>query len=149
MPKVIDLPTSTSMSDSDYLIMEASGGGTKKITRNNALPVMPVSKGGTGATSRTSAMAALGHTIVQINANTPKTITFSSSYRGLFAFCGTSSGTCGLYCVYCTGTGAVSVIPLITASSVTLTGGSNSTLTINSQTSTNLAILDALNSLTV
>lgn len=37
MPKVIDLPTSTSMSDSDYLIMEASGGGTKKITRANAI----------------------------------------------------------------------------------------------------------------
>lgn len=37
MPKVIDLPTATSMTDSDYLIMEASGGGTKKITRTNAL----------------------------------------------------------------------------------------------------------------
>lgn len=37
MPKVIDLPTATSMSDSDYLIMESSGGGTKKITRANAL----------------------------------------------------------------------------------------------------------------
>lgn len=37
MPKVIDLPTSTSMSNSDYLIMEQSGGGTKKITRANAL----------------------------------------------------------------------------------------------------------------
>lgn len=37
MPKVIDLPTSTSMSDSDYLIMESSGGGTKKISRWNAL----------------------------------------------------------------------------------------------------------------
>lgn len=35
MPKVIDLPTSTSMSNSDYLIMEASGGGTKKITKQN------------------------------------------------------------------------------------------------------------------
>lgn len=38
MPKVIDLPTATSMSGSDYLIMESSGGGTKKITRSNALP---------------------------------------------------------------------------------------------------------------
>lgn len=37
MPKVIDLPTSTSMSTSDYLIMEASGEGTKKISRWNAL----------------------------------------------------------------------------------------------------------------
>lgn len=37
MPKVIDLPTSTSMTDSDYLIMEQSSGGTKKITRDNAL----------------------------------------------------------------------------------------------------------------
>lgn len=37
MPKVIDLPTSTSMSDSDYLIMEQSSGGTKKITRDNVL----------------------------------------------------------------------------------------------------------------
>lgn len=37
MPKVIDLPTSTSMTASDYLIMEASGGGTKKITKANAL----------------------------------------------------------------------------------------------------------------
>lgn len=36
MPKVIDLPTATSMSDSDYLIMEASGGGTKLITLANA-----------------------------------------------------------------------------------------------------------------
>lgn len=37
MPKVIDLPTSASMSTSDYLIMEESGGGTKKISRWNAL----------------------------------------------------------------------------------------------------------------
>lgn len=37
MPKVIDLPSSTSMSNSDYFIMEASGGGTKKINRWNAL----------------------------------------------------------------------------------------------------------------
>ena len=37
MPKVIDLPTSTSMSDSDYFIMEASGGGTKKITKQSAI----------------------------------------------------------------------------------------------------------------
>lgn len=37
MPKVINLPTSTSMNNSDYLIMEASGGGTKKITRANAV----------------------------------------------------------------------------------------------------------------
>lgn len=37
MPKVIDLPTSTSISDSDYLVMESSSGGTKKITRNNVM----------------------------------------------------------------------------------------------------------------
>lgn len=36
MPKVIDLPTSTSMTNSDYLIMEESGGGTKKITAKNS-----------------------------------------------------------------------------------------------------------------
>jgi len=38
MPKVIDLPNASSMNDSDYLLMESSGGGTKKITRANALP---------------------------------------------------------------------------------------------------------------
>lgn len=38
MPKVIDLPTATTMDDGDYLIMEESTGGTKKITRINALP---------------------------------------------------------------------------------------------------------------
>lgn len=37
MPNVIDLPTATTMDDSDYLIMEESTGGTKKITRANAL----------------------------------------------------------------------------------------------------------------
>lgn len=37
MPKVINLPTAASMDDSDYLIMEESGGGTKKITRANTL----------------------------------------------------------------------------------------------------------------
>lgn len=36
MPKVIDLPTATSMDNGDYLIMEESSGGTKKITRANA-----------------------------------------------------------------------------------------------------------------
>lgn len=50
MPKVIDLPTATSMSDSDYLIMEASGGGTKKITKANARGTVPISQGGTGQT---------------------------------------------------------------------------------------------------
>lgn len=38
MPKVIDLPTATTMDDGDYLIMEESTGGTKKIARINALP---------------------------------------------------------------------------------------------------------------
>ncbi len=37
MPHVINLPTATSMDDGDYLIMEESSGGTKKITRKNAL----------------------------------------------------------------------------------------------------------------
>ena len=37
MPKVIDLPTATTMDDSDYLLMEESSGGTKKITRANAV----------------------------------------------------------------------------------------------------------------
>lgn len=35
MPKVIDLPTATSMDNSDYLLMEESTGGTKKITKSN------------------------------------------------------------------------------------------------------------------
>lgn len=38
MPKVIDLPSATSMNNNDYFIMESNGGGTKKITRSNALP---------------------------------------------------------------------------------------------------------------
>lgn len=37
MPKVFNLPTVTSMSNNDYLLMEGSSGGTKKITKNNAL----------------------------------------------------------------------------------------------------------------
>lgn len=37
MPKVIDLPTATSMDDGDYLLMEESTGGTKKITKYNAI----------------------------------------------------------------------------------------------------------------
>lgn len=37
MPKVIDLPTATTMDDSDYLLMEESTGGTKKITKFNAV----------------------------------------------------------------------------------------------------------------
>lgn len=37
MPKVIDLPTATTMDDSDYLLMEESTGGTKKITRANVV----------------------------------------------------------------------------------------------------------------
>lgn len=36
MPKVIDLPTATTMDGADYLIMEESTGGTKKITKSNA-----------------------------------------------------------------------------------------------------------------
>lgn len=51
MPKVIDLPTSTSMSDSDYFVMEASGGGTKKITRANALSPIGTVVSGTDVTS--------------------------------------------------------------------------------------------------
>lgn len=35
MPKVIDLPTATSMDNADYLLMEESTGGTKKITRSS------------------------------------------------------------------------------------------------------------------
>lgn len=38
MPKVIDLPTATSISYADYLIMESNGGGTKKIAYQKALP---------------------------------------------------------------------------------------------------------------
>lgn len=37
MPKVIDLPTATTMDNDDYLLMEESTGGTKKITRGNAV----------------------------------------------------------------------------------------------------------------
>ena len=37
MPKVIDLPTAASMDDGDYLLMEESTGGTKKITKANVL----------------------------------------------------------------------------------------------------------------
>lgn len=37
MPKVINLPIATQMDETDYLIMEESTGGTKKITRANAL----------------------------------------------------------------------------------------------------------------
>lgn len=37
MPKVIDLPTVTTMDDGDYLIIEESTSGTKKITRQNAV----------------------------------------------------------------------------------------------------------------
>lgn len=37
MPKVIDLPTATTLDSGDYLIMEKSSGGTKKITKSNAL----------------------------------------------------------------------------------------------------------------
>lgn len=36
MPKVIDLPTATSMDNGDYLLMEESTGGTKKITLSNS-----------------------------------------------------------------------------------------------------------------
>lgn len=37
MPKVIDLPTTSAIDNGDYLIMEESTGGTKKITRSNML----------------------------------------------------------------------------------------------------------------
>lgn len=37
MPKVIDLPTTSAIDNGDYLIMEESTGGTKKITRGNTL----------------------------------------------------------------------------------------------------------------
>ncbi len=61
MPKVIDLPTSTSMSDSDYLIMEASGSGTKKITRTNALS--PI---GTVVRQSNAAMSVPNNTLVDV-----------------------------------------------------------------------------------
>lgn len=37
MPKVIDLPTATTMDSGDYFVMEESTGGTKKITRANSV----------------------------------------------------------------------------------------------------------------
>lgn len=37
MPKVIDLPTVTSMANGDYLLAEKSTGGTEKITKGNML----------------------------------------------------------------------------------------------------------------
>lgn len=42
MPKVIDLPTATTLDSGDYLIMEESSGGTKKITADNALTALQV-----------------------------------------------------------------------------------------------------------
>lgn len=73
MPKVIDLPTATSMDEADYFLMEESGGGTKKITRSNSVdkittvsnPVTQTS-GGTvsGATLRICGrIAFLGFTV--------------------------------------------------------------------------------------
>lgn len=51
MPKVIDLPTATTMDDGDYLLMEESTGGTKKITKSNALKNSYLSAGNSGSVS--------------------------------------------------------------------------------------------------
>lgn len=56
MPKVIDLPTATTMDDSDYLLMEESSGGTKKITRANANSV-----GQTTITAASGFTASINH----------------------------------------------------------------------------------------
>lgn len=52
MPKVIDLPTATTMDSGDYFVMEESSGGTKKITKGNS--VLKVENQVSGIVTRTS-----------------------------------------------------------------------------------------------
>lgn len=119
MPKVIDLPTSTSMSDSDYFIMEASGGGTKKITKDNALTPIKIAQGGTGGTSFESARTNLGFVHVQLPSGTAKTFSFSTGFRGFLLLSGVGSNGVGIYSVACTGTGSVIFLPIVAASGLT------------------------------
>ena len=119
MPKVIDLPTSTSMTDSDYFIMEQSSGGTKKITKQNAAPLERYLQRG-----------------ISFAANTPTTITFSGGYRGILIINGTSLNVCGLYSVFNTGTGYASAFSMINISGSSLGSG----ITINNQTSNKIII---------
>ena len=119
MPKVIDLPTSTSMSDSDYLIMEASGGGTKKITKNNALTPVKIEQGGTGGTSFASARSNLGIVHIQLPSGTAKTFSFTTAFRGFLLLSGVGSNGVGIYSVACTGTGTVILLPIVAASGLT------------------------------
>lgn len=114
MPKVIDLPTASSMNDSDYLIMEASGGGTKKITRANAAPLERYIQRG-----------------IEFTANSQKTITFSTAFRGILMIHGTVLSVSCIYAIFNTGSGY--------ANALTLTNGGTG-ITINSQTANKLII---------
>lgn len=114
MPKVIDLPTSTSMSDSDYFIMEQSSGGTKKITKQNAAPLERYLQRG-----------------ISFVANTPTTITFSGGYRGILMIHGTVLSVSCIYAIFNTGSGY--------ANALTLTNGGTG-ITINNQTANKLII---------
>lgn len=105
MPKVIDLPTATTMDDSDYLLMEESSGGTKKITRANA-----------------NVSNSYRH---KYNFNQTCTITLPGSYRGILYVLDSDVAKCGEYIVFATGAGVVSYKTVAAANSLTLTASTN------------------------
>lgn len=71
MPKVIDLPTATTMDDGDYLLMEESTGGTKKITRANALsPIGTMYSAVSSVTSVSGSNATVNFASVTVPAGT-------------------------------------------------------------------------------
>lgn len=81
MPKVIDLPTATTMDDDDYLIVEKSSGGTKKITRSNAVNLNSI--GGRAVK------------YFPVPANSSTSVSIGSEYGGIL-LCGSVGGYGGV-----------------------------------------------------
>ncbi len=81
MPKVIDLPTATQMDAGDYLLMEESTGGTKKITRANAVNL--------------DAIGGRAVKYLSVPANTSKSVSIGSEYGGIL-LCGSVGGYGGV-----------------------------------------------------
>lgn len=114
MPRVIDLPTATTMDDGDYLIMEESTGGTKKIQRQHAAPLERYIQRG-----------------IEFTANAQKTITFSTAFRGILMIHGTVLTVSCIYAVFNTGSGFANALAL---------SNGGSAITINNQTPNKLII---------
>lgn len=127
------------MDNGDYFLMEESTGGTKKITRANALTPVSIGQGGTGATTYQGARNAFGLKYGYLN--TSKTLTLPAGYRGILFLASAFQACVGIYRVMSSAAGATSAISIVSASGATITGGTG-TLTIAMTNATEALLLD-------